>query len=234
MKLSIIIPTLNEVKNVPLVFKLIEDAVRLVPTEHEIIFVDDQSNDGTIETIETAVRKNNNIHLVKSPQRKGLGHALKLGVARSKADLVLFLDCDVSIQAEDLVKLLREAHADKMVIGSRYIAGGQVIGAPKLKVFISKCLNWTISKYLSIPAIDISHSLRVFPAKKIKMPASDTHPAFFWELSIIGHLSNLKIQEVPITFRERLFGVSKNKAKAMLYSVIRGIKTVLKLKNVTR
>lgn len=231
MEISFIVPTLNEVKNVPLVLDLIAQSTTLTETTYEVIFVDDKSTDGTIDLILSLSSTDPRIRLIISPERKGLGHALKLGIAAGKMKLVLLLDCDVSIQKEDLIKLLKNATPEKMLIGSRYIKGGQTIGAPAVKVFISKCLNWAISRYLKIPAVDISHSLRVFSPQNLAMPKNNTHPAFFWELSIKGQHHGLNVCELPITFRERRHGQSKNVTRKMIKSVLQGFRTIAALKS---
>lgn len=232
MLYSYIIPTLNELKNVPLVLDLIENASTVFPHDYEIIFVDDRSTDGTAELIHQLAIKSSHIKFVDSPSLKGLGNAIKLGMQQVTGDYILLLDCDVSIRKDDLVKLLSGSGPDKMLIGSRYIRGGKIIGAPLWKAFFSRCLNWLISRFLKISAIDISHSLRIFPTKILPMPTHNTHPAFFWELSILAAKRGLKIAEIPITFRERLHGKSKNTIGRMLKSVTASLKTLIQIRKV--
>lgn len=231
MKISFIVPTLNELDNIPLVLDLINEAAEASAVTFEIVFVDDKSTDGTVEEIEKHAALSANIKLVHSPKLNGLGSALKLGISSSEGDFILFLDSDVSVRALDLTKLIKAARSNEMVIGSRYIDGGNTIGAPFFKVILSKALNFLISRYLRIPAIDISHSLRVFPSKILAMPLNNSHPAFFWELSMIANCDGLTIREVPVTFRERIHGISKNKTRTMIKSVVKGFKTVLSLKD---
>lgn len=228
--ISIVIPTLNEVQNVPKVLRRISEVNELVPFEREIIFVDDNSNDGTQAAIEKFALQDSSIHLVHSPQRCGLGGALKLGIENAKGSLILFLDCDVSVSTKDLSRLIAARGDQKMVIGSRYLPQCSIYGVSKSKVFLSRLLNRILHLALGISAIDISHSLRIFPKPHYPLPKNNTHPAFFWELSLLGQRYLENVCEVPVDFVERDSGVTKNTTVRMVKSTLKGIVSVFMIK----
>ncbi|MBV5336689.1 MAG: glycosyltransferase family 2 protein, partial [Deltaproteobacteria bacterium] len=183
MEISFIVPTLNEVDNITAVLGLIRDVATAEAVAYEVIFVDDSSTDGTLGAIESEGAKDSRISLVRSPNRRGLGNALNLGVAAAKGSYAVFLDCDVSVSAPDLARLIAQREPGEMVIGSRYLPGSKIIGAPLVKVLLSKLFNRAISASLGLWVSDSSHSLRIFPTARLPRTQLLTHPGFFWEVT---------------------------------------------------
>ena len=142
------------------------------------------------------------------------------GVKNSFSKYIVFLDCDVSVSQKDLRKLIINRGEKLMLIGSRYTKGGKVMGADKTKVFLSKILNFTVSLIYNLKISDLSHSLRIFPNvidfNNIK---TYSHPGFFWEITLIFKKNGI-VNEMPITFNERVYGITKNKTKKLIYSVM--------------
>ena len=169
-----------------------------------------------------------NINIINNKINLGLGYALTRGYDSSKYPFVIFLDADLSISEEDILKLYKSRKDDSMIIGSRYIRGSKINGANKLKVLISYCLNYIIGKIFNLKIIDISHSFRII-SKKIEIKTKNyTHPGFFWEMTVNAKRKNKTIEEIPITFIERKYGISKNKSLLMLSSVIKSFFNILK------
>ena len=163
--ISFIVPTLNEVGNIE---KTIDKITKNFSKNYnfEIIFVDDKSDDGTLDKIQSISKDNTNIKLIISEERLGLGHALIQGQTKASGEYIFFLDCDNSINYDDLNKLIKSCDKDSLIIGSRYITNSKINGVNKIKIILSRLLNFIISKYLNINAIDISHSCRLFPKKR--------------------------------------------------------------------
>ena len=223
--LSIVIPTLNEEKNIDTTLSKIENISKLI--ELEVIIVDDNSQDSTLKKVQTYVSKIN-INIINNKINLGLGYALTRGYDCSKYPFVMFLDADLSISEEDILKLFKSRKDDSMVIGSRYIFGSKIDGANRVKVLVSYCLNYIVGKIFNLKIIDISHSFRII-SKKIEIKTKNyTHPGFFWEMTINAKRKNKIIEEIPITFVERKYGISKNKSLLMLSSVIKSFFNILK------
>lgn len=228
--ISIIIPTLNEVSNIDNTVFRLKKLVKEIKIKYEVIFVDDKSTDGTIQKIENYKKKFKLIKLIISNKRRGLGYALKQGVDLSKGKYILFLDADNSVQNNFLKIMIKNKNNNTLVIGSRYINGSKIRGVSKIKIFFSRLLNIIISKIFDIKAVDISHSLRIFPSTfKIKT-ANYKHPSFFWEHSIKAKKKNIKIIEIPVNFDERKSGKSKNSFFKLFKSIIMSIKYLYLLK----
>ena len=227
MSVSIIIPTLNEQQNIKRIHATVIEVFKKTKIKWEIVFVDDKSNDKTQEIIKSILAEN--ISLIESPIRKGLGNAISIGWQNAKLDYVLFLDCDSHVSIQDLKKLINSRKTNSLVIASRYLKKSKVYGAPFIKVFLSKILNQIIGLILSIKISDMSHSLRILPNTYISITEILTHPGYFWVLTKKLKKMNLNIEEIPIVFRERKIGKSKNTTVRMVKSVINTIKIISKI-----
>lgn len=228
MTVTFIIPTLNEAENVDGIIDLVLPLMERLGIPGEILFVDDQSTDGTVELIQKRAEADGRIHLLSLPERKGLGYALWQGMLHSNHEFVLFLDCDMSVSEQDLALLIQARASRKMLIGSRYLASSRIINAPVVKVFLSKFLNLIVGLISGIRVRDMSHSLRVFENDKRFVPQAYSHPAFFWDLSFHTHRAGVKIEELPVTFVERRLGITKNRLIGMVRSVRLGFLIALK------
>lgn len=228
--ISIIVPTLNELSNIDKTIIRIKNLFSKIKINYEIIFVDDNSDDGTIKKILEHKKEDKKIKLIISKKRKGLGYALSQGMNKSKGHYILFLDADNSVQNIYLEKLIKYRNDNTLIIGSRYIKNSRIRGVSKIKIFFSKTLNILISKIFDINAVDISHSLRLFPSKfKIKT-LNYRHPSFFWEHSVKASRKNLKIIELPVNFDERKSGKTKNSFFKLFKSILISLKFMYFLK----
>ena len=215
--ISIVIPTINEEKNIGKTLIKINSIGEF--SKAEVIIVDDNSEDKTLDIVKN-FKKKINIKVVKNKKKLGLGYALSKGFKISKSPFVMFIDADLSVKKNDIIKLYNYRDQNSIVIGSRYLKDSRIFGASKLKVYLSFYLNYLTSKIFNLPVIDISHSFRII-SKKISIKSKNfSHPGFFWELTINANRRNKKIKEIPISFYDRKYGISKNNSVKMLRSVI--------------
>jgi len=215
--ISIVIPTINEEKNIGKTLIKINSIGEF--SKAEVIIVDDNSEDKTLDIVKN-FKKKINIKVVKNKKKLGLGYALSKGFKISKNPFVMFIDADLSVKKNDIIKLYNYRDQNSIVIGSRYLKDSRIFGASKLKVYLSFYLNYLTSKIFNLPVIDISHSFRII-SKKISIKSKNfSHPGFFWELTINANRRNKKIKEIPISFYDRKYGISKNNSVKMLRSVI--------------
>lgn len=223
--ISIIIPTLNEKDNVIPTYKLLNKILHKLNTNFEIIFVDDRSTDGTVQIIENLIKLQKNIYLITPEKQNGLGNALILGYSNSKGDYVLFLDCDLSVDEKDIQNIIESRNLNSLIIGSRYLRESKLININKFKIFLSYLCNLFFVRLFFIKAIDVSHSFRIFP-KILDLDNINvlSHPGFFWELTFtLNKKFQLDIKEIPVTFKDRIKGVTKNSLKKMLFSCLHSL-----------
>ena len=151
MKPVVVIPTYDERENVgPMA-----EAVLAAAPDAELLFVDDNSPDGTGDLIEEMIGPEPRIHCLHRTKKEGLGRAYVAGfeeALRLGADRVVQMDCDFSHDPKDLPRLLAE-DAD-LVIGSRYVPGGGTPGWPFKRRFISRAGGVFIRVVTGMPLRD--------------------------------------------------------------------------------
>lgn len=212
-ELWLVVPTYNEVGNVVV---LIEQIFRVLPSAH-LIIVDDNSPDGTAEVVAKFVQNDKLLHLLRRPAKLGYTSAVMtgLGVAWSRGAQILgYMDADLSHDPQVLLSLLAAVQegAD-LAIGSRYVAGGGVIGWSWRRKALSKCANWLVRRLLRLPIRDSTSGFRLFRREalerlRLERIRVDGY-AFQFVSAAMAIWEGLKVTEVPIVFRERQLGQSK-------------------------
>jgi dolichol-phosphate mannosyltransferase len=219
-EISILVPTINEEENILRIYQLIRRTLKKITNKYEIIFVDDSSIDETIKIISLLQKKNNQIILVKSPKKRGLGNAINLGIKKAKGKYIVCLDCDCPVSSVKLGQIIKLRSENTIVIGSRYLKNSKILGFGKTKIFLSKIINYIVGYLYKIPAKDITHSLRIF-CKNTKFTSRVlTHPGYFLEMSVFFKKEKKIFIEVPIIYKKRKYGKTKNNLTRLLASTI--------------
>ena len=227
--LSIIIPTYNEAENI---LKLIGAIKRTIPSNiiTEIIVVDDNSPDGTGKIVENYIHNNistdaslqqqfhskfdNQNCLVRVINRKdktGLISAILEGIESSKGENILIMDADFSHPPETIPLLVKELKQDPncIVIASRYIKRGSIVGWPYKRRVISRGAANIARHGLKVRNVnDPMSGFFAFPRHMIKDIKFDTK-GFKILLEILVKSRDIRVKEVPYTFHDRKSGQSK-------------------------
>jgi dolichol-phosphate mannosyltransferase len=155
------------------------------------------------------------VHLLVRDEKQGLGVAYLEGfnwAFRRNFDFIVEMDADGSHRAEDLVELMGASSDADLVIGSRWIAGGQVLNWPAMRKLISKIGNRYAKFMLGAEILDMTSGFRVFRAKFLQQlvsePVSSHGYSFQVELAYRASRNGTVI-EIPISFVERVDGKSK-------------------------
>ena len=209
VEFSLVIPTLNEERNIlPLVQELTKTCIErdLFP---EIIFVDDDSSDNTRRVIKELdcpfpVRC---IHRKKS---KGLTGAVIEGARQASTEVIAIMDADLSHPAARLPAVVEPVlqGSAELTIGSRYIDGGQIKGWSKVRHLGSIIASW-FARFLTP---DVRDPLAGFFCTRRKhiLAIDKGHNGFKIVLEILNELPpNSSVREIPITFTDRCRGTSK-------------------------
>ncbi len=217
-QLAVIVPSYNERDNVALLYEKVATALKDLP--FEFIVVDDNSPDGTAEVVKQMAREHQNVRCIHRIGRRGLSSAVVEGISASAAPYFAVIDADLQHDEAILPQMLEKAIAgDHIVVGTRYSSGGQVgEGLSKTREAGSK-LATRLSGLLTGKAL--SDPMSGF----FLMPRSvfdEVAPALSSEgfkilLDIIVSAGrararqgkDLRIGEVPYTFRPRHAGESK-------------------------
>ncbi len=125
---SIILPTLNEAKNLKLLIPQIIEVINNsnLTIEFEVIVVDDNSEDNTVEIINELKKEYENLEILCRVGQRSLSTSIYDGILHSSSDYIIWLDADGSMPPETILKLITKQikNKDKVIIGSRFVKGG--------------------------------------------------------------------------------------------------------------
>ena len=200
-KLDIIIPVYNEDENILRLFKAIEDEVIC---NFRILICYDSESDKTLQYVKSTNVINKEILLIKNPNQ-GPNSAIIEGINSSKADIILIYMADDFENVKlinSMVNLIERGN--ELVIPSRFITGGKMLGAKKIKKMITIIGSYLIYYLARIPFRDCTNAFKMFSGSlkdKIKLD-STTGFTYALELTTKAYLSNIKIIEIPSTWIE--------------------------------
>jgi dolichol-phosphate mannosyltransferase len=210
----VIIPTFNELENLPLIVGRVQKAR---PDVH-VLIVDDGSPDGTGELADQlALADPARIHTMHRTTKDGLGAAYLAGFAwglERAYDILVEMDADGSHAPEQLYRLLDAIdHGADVAIGSRYVKGGEVLNWPRRRLVLSRTANTYSRVLLGVAIHDITAGYRAYRREvleKIELDVVDSK-GYCFQIDLTWRAINhgFSVVEVPITFAERQLGVSK-------------------------
>ena len=210
---SIIIPSLNERENIPIVFERLE--VLLTGRKWEAVFVDDDSRDGSLEVLMSLARTKPHVRFIRRIGRRGLSSACLEGMASSVADIFAVMDCDLQHDEAILSKMVAAFEEDpslELAVGTRYAGEGGGVGEwSKVRIFISRLatslgslarkteLSDPMSGFFAIRREVFEETVRQMTGKGFKILLD----------MVLSVGRPLKTQEFSYEFRTRQHGESK-------------------------
>ncbi|MBU6340371.1 MAG: polyprenol monophosphomannose synthase [Bacteroidetes bacterium] len=226
MSALVIIPTYNERENIEAIIQ----AVFTLPDHFHILIVDDGSPDGTGQIVKNLQQKYpDSLHLLERTAKNGLGKAYIAGFywgLDRNYNYLIEMDADFSHNPSDLPRLLSECR-DKgadVAIGSRYVKGGKVENWPWERHFYSRGGSVYTRIVTLMPVADPTAGfvcwrrkvLETINLEKIRFVGY----AFQIEMKFAAWELNFNIHEVPITFKDRVLGVSKMSLKIVQEGIL--------------
>ena len=211
-RVLVIVPTYNEVQNLETILERLSASV---PEAHALV-VDDGSPDGTGDLAEKLAQLDPRVHVLRRTAKAGLGPAYVAGFrwARDRGyDVVVEMDADGSHAPEQLPDLLAALATADLVLGSRYVPGGEVADWPLHRLLLSRIGNRYTRWALRLPLADATGGYRAARGELIDaLPFDDVASQGYcfqvdWAWRAVR--SGARVREVPITFTERAFGRSK-------------------------
>ena len=208
----IIVPTYNEKDNLP---PLADKLLRL-PTEVDMLVVDDNSPDGTGRIADGLAARHQEIHVLHRRQKNGLGRAYCDGFAWALErgyEFVFEMDGDFSHDPGDIPKFVEAAGNADLVLGSRYCNGIRVINWPLSRLMLSMFAGMYVRVITGMPFSDPTGGFKCF--RKRALQAIDLNEvrsngySFQIELTHKIWRQGLRVTEVPIIFTDRFVGTSK-------------------------
>lgn len=212
MKAFVVIPTYNEKENV----RSLTDAVLAQHPDIEILFVDDNSPDGTGIIIDDLVAESERVHVLHRSGKLGLGSAYREGfkaaIAKG-ADYLLEMDADFSHDPTTLPLFLSAIQDNDLVIGSRYLNGVSVVNWPIRRLILSYCASVYTRLITGLRVRDCTSGFKCFRRSTIEaidlsQVKSDGY-SFQIEMNYRCMEKGFRIAEIPIIFIDRHAGSSK-------------------------
>jgi len=223
MRPLVLLPTYNERDNLrPLVAALMAIAGL------KVLIVDDNSPDGTADHAEAlAAASDGRVSVMRRTGPRGFGRSYIDGMAaalRTDATHICQMDADFSHDPAALPQLFTAATAADLVIGSRYVPGGELRNWPAHRLVLSRFANWYIRAITRLPVHDCTSGFRCWtrgllarlPLDRIVSNGYAFQVEMAWEAQAAGG----RIVEVPITFVERREGQSKMSGRVIAESVV--------------
>ena len=220
MKIIILIPVYNEKRNITNLFIKIRKFCK-----YDILYINDNSTDGTTEEINKLKKKYKNIYHINRINKFGIGSAHKDGIKwcyRKKYKLIVTMDGDGTHNPKYINSLIKKNMYSDITISNRFLKKNSLKTWPFLRVIITNIRHILISLLLGIH-YDASGAFRCINTDKVKLKnitsVEENDYSFFWK-SIYFLNQKYKINEIPISLPSRELGYSKMKIKHIIYSLL--------------
>lgn len=207
--------TLNEADNIVALITRLRDAL----PQADVLVIDDESTDRTAALVGQMIQEDSKVMIIVRHEQRGLGSAIRHAMTyavENGYDYFLNLDGDLSHDPDQLPALLQRAQQSPpvdVVIGSRYVAGGKIVGWPLHRKCMSRMVNRFATGVLRLPVKDCSGSMRCYRVAALQRLGLSTltHNGYsaLEELLVRLHREESPMAEVPITFTDRQRGTSK-------------------------
>lgn len=215
---SVVIPARDEEESLP---STLEDIHRVLAAEnvpHEIVVVDDGSNDGTWAVLQELKAKFPTLAPVKNTGQNGFGRAVICGVEHSRGDAIVIMMADASDSPHDAVKywrLLNQGY--DCAFGSRFMKGSEVIDYPRVKLMVNRLANFLVRVGFNIPLNDTTNAFKAYRRTVLEgcRPFLAPHFNLTVELPLKAIVRGYSFTVTPISWRNRKYGVAKLKIKEM-------------------
>lgn len=210
-ELSVIVPTFNERDNVTVLYRRLEET--LANVVWEVVFVDDNSPDGTWDVVRALAQRDSRVRCVRRIGRRGLSGACIEGILASSAPYVAVIDADLQHDETQLPKMLLLLASDQadLVVGSRYIEGYTSEGFNKKRAGASALATEVARKMLRVDIADPMSGFFMIRRDRFEQlaPQLSVH-GFKILLDIVATAhGGLRAVEIPYTFGARQHGESK-------------------------
>lgn len=219
MNVAVVLPAYNEAGNLGPLIAALDAVLGEWRAGSRIVIVNDGSTDATADELGELQARYPMLDVVTHPQNRGLAAALKTGISRAcdaGADVAVFLDSDLSHRAADMPAMLAAVSAGAdVVLGSRFVPGGGMLGVPWWRVAISRAGNSFGRLVLGVPFTDLTTGYRAVRTAVFRnITLGEDGFTIQLESVIRAYAAGYRVAEVPIVLGTRRHGESH-----MTYSV---------------
>ena len=216
--LSVILPAYLEEENLRILLPRLKNVLNSLTPRNEILVIDTE----TAMDQTKLVCDEQGANYFNRTGGNFYGAAIKTGIEKANGKKIVFMDADGSHAPEFIKKLYDLRNEADIVIASRYIKGG-VTENSAILVFMSLVLNITYSLVLNLKVKDVSNSFKLYdagPLKELELECQnfDIVEEIIYKLSLLN--KEIKIKEIPFTFKKRMFGETKRNLFVFIFNYI--------------
>jgi dolichol-phosphate mannosyltransferase len=218
VKVSVILPTYNEVGNIVPLVAAVRTQVR-PPWECEIIVVDDNSSDGTYGAAKAAYGNDPGVKIILRTSDRGLAKALRAGIEAATGDYLLTMDTDFTHRPEEIPLMLHVGEKVDLVSGSRFCAGGGMyskkhyLASFLFNLGVRLVLRTQVQDNLCGFCLARADLIRSLPLDDIFFGSGDS----YYRLLHFAQRRGAKIVEIPVYYAAREAGQSKSNYVKMFF-----------------
>ena len=210
-RVSIVIPAYNEGDDILPSLDRIFESVKL---DAEVLVVVDTDDDTTIPAIAKYAKKEPRIRAVVQNYGRGPAQAIRYGIDHASADTVVVTmsdGCDDPRQIDDLVRLIERGVV--VAAASRYMPGGQQVGGPRFKSFLSRTAGQSLQVFTNAGTRDATNSFKAYSRKFVQDVGINSRDGFEIGLELTAKARRLRlpVAEIPTIWLDREFGESNFK-----------------------
>ena len=219
MILSVVIPAFNEEGSIEKTITEIYNVLCGETITHEILVVNDNSTDKTLEILERLSKEIKTLKHYTNSGANGFGYAVRYGLDKFSGDCVAIMMADLSDSPNDLILFYKKMVEDNLdcVFGSRFIKGGKTVDYPLLKKLINRIANFIIRILIGISYNDTTNAFKLYKREAIEgiKPIISPHFNLTLELPLKAIIRGFSYGVVPNSWKNRQHGVSKLKIREM-------------------
>jgi glycosyltransferase involved in cell wall biosynthesis len=201
--ISIVIPLFNEVESLPELYQQIIDVVKENKYRYEIIFVDDGSDDGSLDVIKKIKRVDRNVKFISFRRNYGKSAALAVGFEHASGDVIITMDADLQDDPREIPNLLK-----KLDEGFDLVSGWKKKRYdPITKTIPSRIFNFVVSTLTGIKIHDFNCGLKAY--RKEVTQDIKVYGELHRYLPVLAHWAGYKIGEIVVQHHPRKYGKTK-------------------------
>lgn len=215
-RVSIVIPVYNEGDGVAAVLQRIKESVTL---PFEVLVVHDTPEDTTVPTVNDFSARDPRVRAILNTFGRGPANAIRFGMHVASAPVVVVTmadGCDDTTQIDELTRLVERGVV--VACASRYARGGQQVGGPFLKGFISRAAGLTLHVFARVGTRDATNSFKAYSRRFLEDVGVESDQGFEIGIELVAKARRrrLPVAEIPTIWLDRTFGVSNFKLWAWL------------------
>ncbi|MHB1584982.1 MAG: dolichyl-phosphate beta-glucosyltransferase [Acidimicrobiales bacterium] len=201
-RLSLVIPAYNEVNRLASGLPRLIDAI---PSDTEVIVVDDGSSDGTLDLARRHLAGLPRRILVRLPHNRGKGAAVRAGVVQARGDVIAYLDADMATDPRDLVRLVEALGSSPIAVGSRSLRSSVVEKKSRHRTLMTRSFGLLVASTLDLPMRDTQCGFKAFHGSVAKLLFHGaTVDRFAFDVELLNRATRLglRVEEVPVRWTD--------------------------------